>query len=902
MNPFIAKEIRLLRPAYGMALLLAIVPVCLLRFDPYLSHSDAKAIILYAFGFGATMLALSSFGREFGLKTFPLILAQPLERKRIWWTKVILLAGAMATVFGAWCLSWFTSSFVFVGDHAVEEMALIGATTTIVVFAGALWTTLLLRQVVAAFWFTILIPGAILMVIDLCHGTPTLMFAAIGFYSIAGFWLAWWQFSRAQEVAWTGGVIDLSAWRSANTSARPSIRTRRPISALLWKELQLHQMGLMGMCGLFVLHLGVVWLRKIDHADMGNTMRTALEVFGGLWFIVPVLTGSLSVSEERKLGTMQELLCLPVSRRIQFFIKLLFTLILGGLLSAVLFWTAEGIGGLIGAGSDIAGAKVPFDCGMLTVLSLIFLALSLIGFYASTMTRGIVQALAAAFVTTIVLWFFLMSIFNPQGIGIRFFRGNLNLVHYIYWPTLIPTFVWLAWRNFRSVSTDWLLWRRNLLGITAALVFIVVATIAIYNRAWELLTPLEPAHGPARLSESRSVTFKTFGPALTALLPDGRLWVDRIAHDPGRRILAGVHKDDHSKYEADDNSTGFRIGGKWISISGNQFVPGSNWVDAVTTFQETVAIRADGTLWVSEKPRQPWDADGGKLPSVNGPAPLVRYGDGTDWKSVVVENNRSVILLKLDGTLWWWGINYYSDKQNWPGLRTFTPRLLSDDSDWDRILGGEPWFSGRIYAWKKDGSAWSIHPPVKGNESQESPVKDGLVKERMLILDNTKWRSFTHYLNRPMGLREDGTLWDLSLTPPEGMKLTPPRGGGKLEIFKPKMTQIGTETNWVGVAGNYDLLVALKADGSLWAWNLPKADFGYRAMHKVSPAAQSPVRFGTHADWIAVGVSWGGVMSLAADGNLWRWWDQNDWYDSDQPMLAPSRKPSKIENVLAREK
>src|SRR5260370_41712261 len=96
-KPLLAKELRLLLPAYAMALLLAIAPVWLLQ--------KAPALALYPFWFGAALLALSSFGREFGLNTFPLILAQPMERTRIWWTKVAVLAGAMTTVFAAWCLS-----------------------------------------------------------------------------------------------------------------------------------------------------------------------------------------------------------------------------------------------------------------------------------------------------------------------------------------------------------------------------------------------------------------------------------------------------------------------------------------------------------------------------------------------------------------------------------------------------------------------------------------------------------------------------------------------------------------------------------------------------------------------------------------------------------------------------
>src|SRR5690349_3210585 len=103
MNALVTKEIRLLLPGYAMALLLAVVPVWLL--------SDVKlgvehtAPILAPLLFGVLVLALSSFGREFGMNTFPLLLAQPLTRSRIWWTKVVVLALAMATVFGASLLS-----------------------------------------------------------------------------------------------------------------------------------------------------------------------------------------------------------------------------------------------------------------------------------------------------------------------------------------------------------------------------------------------------------------------------------------------------------------------------------------------------------------------------------------------------------------------------------------------------------------------------------------------------------------------------------------------------------------------------------------------------------------------------------------------------------------------------
>ena len=153
MNTLVVKEIQLLRPVYAMAMILAIVPVWLL---PRNTVDLPEALAIGPFGLGAVILALSAFGPEFGLQTFALLLTQPMERRRIWWTKITVLAGAMATVFAAWCLSCTACVYTEVNRLVWQEALTIGGTAAVVTFAGGLWTTLLLRQVTAAFWFTVL--------------------------------------------------------------------------------------------------------------------------------------------------------------------------------------------------------------------------------------------------------------------------------------------------------------------------------------------------------------------------------------------------------------------------------------------------------------------------------------------------------------------------------------------------------------------------------------------------------------------------------------------------------------------------------------------------------------------------------------------------------------------------
>ena len=58
MNALAAKEIRLLRPAYGMGLILAAAPVWLLPHD---SINNLSIFGIYCFGFGTMLVALSSF-------------------------------------------------------------------------------------------------------------------------------------------------------------------------------------------------------------------------------------------------------------------------------------------------------------------------------------------------------------------------------------------------------------------------------------------------------------------------------------------------------------------------------------------------------------------------------------------------------------------------------------------------------------------------------------------------------------------------------------------------------------------------------------------------------------------------------------------------------------------------
>lgn len=885
MKALVQKEIRLLAPAYGLALLLAVVSPWLLAGEP--------DVLILPFWFGAMMLALSSFGREFGLRTFPLNLAQPFERQRLWRTKVAVLAGGLATAFAGWCLACAASFPLGMKSSDRWSSLGTGGLLAIVTCVGALWTTLLLRQVIAAFWFTILVPLAVFGIVHVLGGSDAMVVTALCLYCVLGFFWARRLFFRFQEAGWTGGVISFPGWRTRRPAAQPALRRHRPLAALFWKELQLHEFSLLAVAWLFLMHLGVAAVRRFGHDSLGETVRLALEVFGGLWLIVPLLVGSLSVAEERNLGVATELLCLPISRRPQFFLKLLFVLVLGGVLSALLLWTAEGLGCTVIGNSTIEAFKKPFRAETLVRFSPLCLGLSLVGFYASTLTRSVLQAVGAA-VALAASVFGAWSLAATIGVGrLPVFGFHLwlgPLVFYFALPILVGTLLALAYGNFRAGAENRPLWPRNLLSLVGALLLIATLTTANFYRAWELVTPIEPEHGPDRLlvsTAARRLVLQGDGNfTLSALLPNGRLWVDRAGYDRGRLVLAFGAR------------SGFRMGGKWGSLSGSQMAPGSNWIAVAADYRQTVAVRADGTLWVSKTPRFgryrnqaemaafEWFSGMRRTPPFEEAAPLVRFGQETNWRSVVrYEWESSVILQKRDGTLWYWYPDHpVPNDSEWLGLRSFEPNRLGTESDWASILSA----SSGVDAWKKDGRAWVIHPASRKPRAEELPLAPGVVLERAATFDNFRWLSSAPCGAWEAAVRDDGTLWAWIMVydPHSGsFRARPP-------------ARIGKDTDWRAVAGHFGSLASLKADGSLWQWTQSSE---YPGRFDLETAA--PVRLGTHHDWIGVGVLINDTVSLAADGSLWYWPSQSlrDFayrQEADQPMLAPSRRPARIENIL----
>ena len=865
MNALIRKEIRLLLPSFliGVALTFA---NCFLKADQLGFNKFVSVVSIASCSAIAVFMALNSFGAEISSGTFPMLLAQPVSRRRIWRTKTLLLAAALFIGGSLWCAILFLRFEVFNHPKGLGDFGDIFLGTwlfLLVIYSGALWTVLLFRQMAAAFWFTLLVPVAILVVISNLvknNDTGTMILCIVfALYSITGFLFARRLFFCAQDAQWTGGTISLPVWLGFGGQTISSVRRpRRSLFALLRKEFQLHQVSILLAIALAVLNLVCIVLLKFRpplYDDRSARTIIILGFFGLFWFAIPWLVGSLAVAEERRLGTLEAQLCLPVTRRVQLFVKFAVALILTISLGALLPWCLERIAALIGVNADIFRRGL-FDNEIVerAVACAAFVAIS---FYASTLARNTLQTMGFAVILTTVAWLIIVSVVG--GPYVRAWMAPIILP--IAFPIMLAVLIWLTYTNYNRLLEGWKTWLRNFITLTASLVSVVVLANAIYYRAWELVLPLEPDRGATRLSQSQEATLLASDNIIAVHLPDGRVWLDPVGFSQHTNVLVKLLSQDYRPQE------------EWpVHLNQEHFVDGSNWTAIAANWHVIVGIQNDGTLWCL------------RTLFTNTISQPLQIGAETNWQQVALASP-GFMLLKKDGTLWGWGTNDYSFYlTNLQGVFAARPFRIGSESDWAEIMP----CGGRACVQKKDGRFWAWQDfYIKGKDEILFFRRPDLDQNDWLSLSREYWLGETNRLCA--GIQSDGTLWIwLDSFPKDHPD----------EIVPNQKIQLGLDHHWQTVSINGQELFALERNGTLWKWK-PVYEWkpipGYTQYNHPVIVESAPVQLGHHSDWITVTRDWGpGIISLAADGSIWHWSD----YPSN-PLFVPSRRPEKIANIFS---
>jgi alpha-tubulin suppressor-like RCC1 family protein len=209
-----------------------------------------------------------------------------------------------------------------------------------------------------------------------------------------------------------------------------------------------------------------------------------------------------------------------------------------------------------------------------------------------------------------------------------------------------------------------------------------------------------------------------------------------------------------------------------------------------------VALRADGTVWTwganfLGQLGRGWDWDVGHQPA---PAPVPGLSDVVD----IAAGESHALALRRDGTVWAWGSNQAGELGNLSTWASAEPLPVEGLSD---VVALEATASGSL-ALRADGTVW-----VWGLTNSGPP---SIVLRRLEGLSDIV--ALTSSTVHNLALRADGTVWAW------GWNFFGQLGDGTQQEGRRAPAPVVGLDGVVAIAASQDHSLALRRDGSLWAW------------------------------------------------------------------------------------
>ena len=288
------------------------------------------------------------------------------------------------------------------------------------------------------------------------------------------------------------------------------------------------------------------------------------------------------------------------------------------------------------------------------------------------------------------------------------------------------------------------------------------------------------------------------------------------------------------------------------------FAGGNNWKEVSCGYEHAVAIKTDGTLWT-------WGRNNAGQLGINNTTnvstPVTTFLGGNNWKTCA-GGYRYCAAIKTDGTLWTWGRNSYGQL----GINSTT----QSNTPVTTFLGGNNWkkvacangAGEHVGAIKTDGTLWmwGYNPEgqlgINNSNNKRTPVTT--------FAGGNNWKDISCSYHT-VAVKTDGTLWVWGYD-----------GGynqlGQNATTVDKRTPVTTFAggiNWkTCAAGNFHT-VAIKTDGTLWAWG--QNGGGYLGDGTVINRSTPITTNLGGTNWKTCAASNRNTAAIKTDGTLWVW-------------------------------
>jgi alpha-tubulin suppressor-like RCC1 family protein len=206
--------------------------------------------------------------------------------------------------------------------------------------------------------------------------------------------------------------------------------------------------------------------------------------------------------------------------------------------------------------------------------------------------------------------------------------------------------------------------------------------------------------------------------------------------------------------------------------------------------------------------------------------------------------------------------------------------LLSANAQcWQQVAAG----LDHTLAIKPDGTLWGWGGNFVG-QLGVGTVSESVQTPVQIGTDND-WKEVSAGGNNSMAVKNDGTLWAWGSN--QFGQIGDGLFGVENNVISPK--KIGTATNWKTISAGSSYSMAIRTDGTLWGWggNL----FGQLGTSGGNPFV--PTQVGTDTNWKMVSASVMHTFAIKTDGSLWGW-GSNSFFQLGNESIGSSSVPVRL--------
>jgi len=212
---------------------------------------------------------------------------------------------------------------------------------------------------------------------------------------------------------------------------------------------------------------------------------------------------------------------------------------------------------------------------------------------------------------------------------------------------------------------------------------------------------------------------------------------------------------------------------------------------------------------------------------------------------------------KADGTLWGWGFGSWGELSSTNETEP-NPVQLGTANDWNKVYNG----ATNTFAIKNNGTLWGCGTNQLGALGVNSTTQNFNTFQQITMATNWVKVAPSHFFT--IALKADGTIWAWG---ENNFYQTGNAPATAQQLFP---VQVGTATDWVDIAtGTNATAFAIKANGTIWGWGENPSSIIVSGSSTYS--VSTPTQVGTDTDWVKMSVGGQQILAQKQDGTLWSW-------------------------------